>query len=92
MMPLVRLPVRRPSCEKNAMDTSTISLAGYTFDADSGCFTCIHVMEGAPVLLFLHESNGDLQFMCGADDHDFGDDCRFIHTAHVLAWHTDSCR
>ena len=71
------------------MNTSTISLAGYTFDADSGCFTCIHVMEGAPVLLFLHESNGDLQFMCGADDHDFGDDCRFLHAAHVLARNTD---
>ncbi|MEG8039006.1 hypothetical protein QP166_06470 [Sphingomonas sp. LR60] len=66
------------------MDTSTISFAGYTFDADKGCFTCIHVIDGAPVLLFLHEGNGDLQFMCGVDDHDFEKDCQFVHATHIL--------
>ena len=71
------------------MTPSTLSLAGYTFDADKGCFTCIHVIEGTPVLLFLHEANGDLQFMCGADDHDFETDCRFMHAAHVVARHLD---
>jgi hypothetical protein len=71
------------------MIASTFSLAGYAFDADKGCFTCIHVIEGTPVLLFLHEANGDLQFMCGADDHDFTADCRFVHAAHVVARHPD---
>ncbi|WP_296612457.1 hypothetical protein [Sphingomonas sp.] len=66
------------------MATSTISFAGYTFDCDKGCFTCQHVMDGAPVLLFVHEADGDLQFLCGAPDHDFDEQCRFLHAAHVL--------
>jgi hypothetical protein len=68
---------------------STISLAGYTFASDKGCFTCSHVMDGAPVLLFAHEVDGDLQFMCGASDHDFDKDCRWLHMSHVLEWQPD---
>lgn len=71
------------------MVSSTISFAGYTFDSDKGCFTCSHVMEGAPVLLFAHEEDGDLQFLCGASGHDFGTECRYLHATHVLEWQPD---
>ena len=71
------------------MTASTISFAGYTFNGDKGCFTCQHVMDGTPVLLFVHEPDGDLQFMCGASDHDFAEQCKFLHTAHVLEWQPD---
>jgi len=66
------------------MTSSTVSFAGYTFASDKGCFACSHVMEGAPVLLFAHEADGDLQFLCGASGHDFEKECRWLHTAHVL--------
>jgi len=65
------------------MTSHSISFAGYTFDDDKGCFTCQHVLDGAPVLLFVHEADGDLQFMCGAPDHDY-DECRLLHAAHLL--------
>lgn len=71
------------------MTARTISFAGYTFDADKGCFTCKHVMDGASVLLFVHEPDGDLQFLCGASDHDFAEQCKFLHAVHVLEWHPD---
>jgi hypothetical protein len=69
--------------------SSTISFAGYTFAADKACFTCQHVMDGAPVLLFTHEPDGDLQFLCGATGHDFDTQCRLLHTRHVLEWQPD---
>jgi hypothetical protein len=66
------------------MADPTISFAGYIFASDKGCFACSHVMEGAPVLLFAHEDDGDLQFLCGASGHDFEKECRWLHTRHVL--------
>lgn len=74
------------SCQIPCMTEPALSFAGYTFAADKGCFTCQHVMDGAPVLLFVHEADGDLQFMCGASGHDFDTQCRWLHTAHVLEW------
>lgn len=71
------------------MTRSTISFAGYTFASDKACFTCQHVMDGAPVLLFTHETDGDLQFLCGATGHDFDTQCRWLHTTHVLEWQPD---
>lgn len=68
--------------------TGTISFAGYTFNDDKGCFACQHVLDGAPVLLFSHEADGDLQFMCGESGHD-GDSCCLLHTAHLLEWQPD---
>lgn len=68
--------------------TASTSFAGYTFDADKGGFTCQHVMDGAPVLLFVHETDGDLQFMCGASGHDYNE-CRLLHATHVLEWQPD---
>ena len=71
------------------MTASNISFAGYTFAADKGCFACKHVKDGAPVLLFVHEADGDLQFLCGAADHDFETQCMFLHASHVLDWQPD---
>ena len=75
-------------CKSRRMTASTISFAGYIFDDDKGCFACQHVVNGAPVLLFVHEADGDLQFRCGASGHDY-DHCRLLHVAHVLEWQPD---
>lgn len=66
------------------MTDSAINFAGFTFAADKGCLTCQHVMDGAPVLLFAHEADGDLQFLCGESHHDFDTQCLWLHTSHVL--------
>jgi hypothetical protein len=71
------------------MNEPNISFAGYTFATDKGCFACKHVKDGAPVLLFVHETDGDLQFMCGEADHDFETQCLFLHASHVLDWQPD---
>lgn len=68
--------------------TASISFAGYTFHDDKGCFACQHVMDGAPVLLFVHEADGDLQFMCGASGHEYSQ-CRLLHALHVLEQQPD---
>jgi hypothetical protein len=65
-------------------DDPVISFAGYSFDGSKGCFTCSHVWEQrAPVLLFIHDTNGDIQFMCGEGGHD-SDDCIYLHAHHIL--------
>jgi hypothetical protein len=64
----------------------TTTFAGYTFDAGKGCFVCNHVMAGHPVLLFCHEADGDLQFMCGEAGHESGD-YAWMHATHVLDKH-----
>lgn len=71
------------------MTASSISFAGYSFGESKGCFTCEHVIDGAPVLLILHEADGDLQLMCGAPNHDFDEQCRFLHLAHIMEWQPD---
>lgn len=45
----------------------------YKFDLpeNTACFTCIHVgKEGADILYVSHDSDGDWQFLCGADSHE----------------------
>jgi hypothetical protein len=74
------------------MTSSTVSFAGCTFAADKGCFTCQHFVDGAPVLLFTHEADGDLQFMCGASGQDFDKDCRWLHMTHLLESAFTHCR
>ena len=72
------------------MSQSTISFAGYTFNSEKGCFACEHVLGGEPVRLFVHDVDGDLQFLCGSPDHDWNNSRpRFIHAAHLLEWHPD---
>jgi hypothetical protein len=46
-----------------------VDVAGYRFISNTACIVCVHVMDGQPILLFTHDSDGDLQFLCGASDH-----------------------
>lgn len=41
------------------------------------------------MLLFTHEVDGDLQFLCGAGGHDFDTQCCWLHASHVLEWQPD---
>jgi hypothetical protein len=65
------------------MSSSSIDFAGYNFPEDKGCFACQHVMDGVPVLLFVHETDGDLQFMCGAPGHEYAE-CVLLHASQLL--------
>jgi hypothetical protein len=66
-------------------DHPALNFAGYTFHGDKGCFTCSHVWKGgAPVLLFVHDVDGDIQFMCGEAGHDADEDCIYLHAHHIL--------
>lgn len=46
-----------------------IDLAGYSFQNNKASIVCTHVWNGQPVLLYLHDSDGDIQFFCGEDNH-----------------------
>ena len=60
-----------------------IDFAGYSFDENKASFVCQHVLDGHPVLLFLHESEGDLQFMCGGGGHSV-DNLHVVCLSHLL--------
>ena len=46
-----------------------IDLAGYTFSENQASIVCTHVWDGSPVLLFAHDSDGDIQLLCGEHSH-----------------------
>lgn len=46
-----------------------IELAGYSFQNSKASIVCTHVWNGHPVLLYAHDSDGDIQFYCGKDTH-----------------------
>jgi hypothetical protein len=50
-----------------------IDLAGYTFPENRASIVCTHVWDGDPVLLFVHDSDGDIQFYCGEHSHSMSD-------------------
>lgn len=50
-----------------------IDVAGYSFPEDQACILCVHVWNGQPVLLFSHDRDGDIQFLCGEEHHDTSD-------------------
>lgn len=50
-----------------------IDLAGYTFPENRASIVCTHVWDGHPVLLFAHDSDGDIQFYCGEYSHSMSD-------------------
>ena len=66
----------------------TVSLAGYDFDDRKICFVCNHVYCGAPVLAFVHDSDGDLMMVCGGGHRDDGD---FVtgRLLHIVGEHPD---
>jgi hypothetical protein len=47
-----------------------IALAGHTYEDNTACIICRHVMDGAPVLQFVFDIDGEVQFLCGAARHD----------------------
>ena len=51
----------------------TVAIAGYDFLDNKASLVCRHVMEGAPVLAFCHDDDGDVHFSCGADGHSEAD-------------------
>jgi hypothetical protein len=50
-----------------------INVAGYSFHGNRAAIVCKHVCDGRPVLLFAHDSDGDIQFYCGAENHSAAD-------------------
>ncbi|HKY81652.1 MAG TPA: hypothetical protein VJM09_09280 [Sphingobium sp.] len=50
-----------------------IDVAGYTFPDNRATIVCTHVWDGRPVLLFVHDSDGDIQFYCGDQSHSMSD-------------------
>lgn len=46
-----------------------IDVAGYTFPNNRASIVCTHIWEGRPILLFVHDDDGDIQFYCGEDGH-----------------------
>jgi len=60
-----------------------IDFAGYSFDDHKAAIVCQHVCEGAPVLLFVHDDDGAVHFMCGASGHD-DEDLSVIGLSHLL--------
>ena len=69
-------------------ENTDISIAEYTFSGSKGCYVCQHILEGAAVLLFVHEDDVTLQFLCGAEGHS-KDDRRWVHLSHVLSLQPD---
>lgn len=66
----------------------TIDLAGYDLAHHKAASVCRHVMDGYPVLAFLHEDDGDIQFSCGASEHSL-DDWLVMGVEHVVDRHPD---
>jgi hypothetical protein len=60
-----------------------IDFGGYTYDDHKAALACQHVQEGSPVLLFVHDEDGDIHFMCGASGHN-EDDLVVIDLSHML--------
>ena len=51
----------------------TIAMAGYNFADNKASLICRHSLDGAPVLAFFHDDDGDIHFSCGADGHSEAD-------------------
>lgn len=66
-----------------------VVVAGYRWQHHFGVFICNHVFEGAKVRLFSHEFNGDLQFLCGADNPDDFENCKLAGISHVMEHHPE---
>lgn len=59
-----------------------ITLAGYTYVPNKACFVCQHVVDGAPVMGFAHDEDGDLQIACSAEIHS-GEDWHMMCVGHL---------
>jgi len=59
-----------------------ISFAGFSYPEHKATIACSHVLSGDPVLLFVHDDDGDLHFMCGASGHAV-DDYSLVDLSHL---------
>jgi len=59
-----------------------VTLAGYSYVPNKACLVCQHVFDGAPVMGFAHDEDGDLQIACGAESHS-GDDWHVVGVGHL---------
>ncbi|MFL6793955.1 MAG: hypothetical protein ACJ8D6_02745 [Sphingomicrobium sp.] len=60
-----------------------IDFAGYSYAEHKATIACSHVLSGAPVLVFVHDEEGDIHFMCGESGHG-ADGCRLVGLTHLL--------
>ena len=60
-----------------------IDFAGYSYAEHKAAIACSHVLSGAPVLVFVHDEDGDIQFMCGESGHGV-DDAQVVGLTHLL--------
>src|SRR4051794_3066519 len=75
---------KRPRASSGGVSYAVvIEFAGYTFEEQNASIVCQHVLDGHPVLLFVHEADGDVQFMCGAAAHET-DDARLVGIVELL--------
>ena len=66
-----------------------VSVAGYSWDHHHGVIICSHVFEGKPVRLFSFDSDRDLQFLCGADDHEDWNAAKVVGLIELLERHPE---
>ena len=59
-----------------------IDFAGYSYAEHKASIACSHVLSGAPVLIFVHDEDGDLHFMCGENGHGV-DDLHVVGLVHL---------
>jgi hypothetical protein len=60
-----------------------IDFAGYSYPEHKATIVCSHILSGAPVLVFVHDEDGDIQFMCGESGHGV-DDAQVVGLTHLL--------
>jgi hypothetical protein len=63
-----------------------INLAGYKFKSNKASLICVHVIDGQPINDFFHESDGFLQFSCGAENHKESD-WKMVGLKHIVDMH-----
>ena len=64
-----------------------ITIAGYDVPSDRAAIVCKHIVEKADILLFSHDGDGTMQFLCGCEPS--VDNGRVAHVGHVLEQHPD---
>jgi hypothetical protein len=60
-----------------------IDFAGYSYPENRATIVCSHVLDGAPVLVFVHDEDEDIQLMCGESGHGVDDAC-VVELSHLL--------
>jgi hypothetical protein len=66
-----------------------VSVAGYNWDHHHGVTICSHVFAGEPVRLFSFDSDRDLQFLCGANNHTDPSTANHAGLIHVMEHHPE---